>query len=129
MNNKKNIIPGIRLKEDQAHVNIWAPLADKVWLVVDSKEIPLCREEEGYWSFQGAQLHAGDRYMIRIEGKEYPDPASLSQPDGVHAASEIIDLEDFQWTDSHWNNLPLQDYIIYELHVGAFTSEGNFAAI
>ena len=129
MNTKKNIIPGIRLKEDQADVNIWAPLADNVSLVVDSKEIPLYREEEGYWSARGAQLHAGDRYMIRIDGKEYPDPASLSQPDGVHAASEIIDLEDFQWTDSHWNNLPLQDYIIYELHVGTFTPESSFAAI
>jgi maltooligosyltrehalose trehalohydrolase len=35
----------------------------------------------------------------------------------------------FPWQDDHWFGLPLQDHVLYELHVGAFTSEGTFEAI
>ena len=35
---------------------------------------------------------AGDRYGFRIDGGEpLPDPVSRSQPDGVHALSEVVD--------------------------------------
>ncbi|HJW18276.1 MAG TPA: malto-oligosyltrehalose trehalohydrolase [Flavisolibacter sp.] len=130
MNKVLRSIPGIRLKDNKAQVNLWAPLAKDVALVVNhSKEIALTSSCQGYWSALSDQLQVGDRYQFRIDGKEYPDPASLSQPEGVHAPSEIIDLERFQWTDNAWNNLPLEDYIIYELHVGTFTPGGTFEAI
>jgi maltooligosyltrehalose trehalohydrolase len=35
----------------------------------------------------------------------------------------------FPWQDDHWFGFPLQEYIIYELHVGTFTPEGTFDAI
>jgi maltooligosyltrehalose trehalohydrolase len=130
MNNEQQKIPGIRLKNNKAQVNVWAPLAKEVALVLSpSIELPLTRSGEGYWSMMSDELQEGDRYRFRIDNKEYPDPASLSQPGGVHGPSEIIDLDSFQWTDSGWNNLPLQDYIIYELHVGTFTPAGTFKAI
>jgi maltooligosyltrehalose trehalohydrolase len=130
MNNEQQKIPGIRLKNNKAQVNLWAPLAKEVALVVSpSLELPLTRSGEGYWSLLSDELQEGDRYRFRIDNKEYPDPASLSQPGGVHGPSEIINLDSFQWTDTDWNNLPLQDYIIYELHVGTFTPEGTFEAI
>jgi maltooligosyltrehalose trehalohydrolase len=38
-------------------------------------------------------LKAGDRYKFVVDGTEYPDPASLSQPEGVHGASQAIDIK------------------------------------
>jgi len=35
----------------------------------------------------------------------------------------------FPWQDGNWFGLPLQEYIIYELHVGTFTPEGTFDAV
>jgi maltooligosyltrehalose trehalohydrolase len=130
MNKEQNPIPGIRLKDHKAEVNVWAPLAREASLIVNSsKEMQLTRTGEGYWSALLEYLREGDRYQFRIDGKDYPDPASLSQPDGVHGPSMVIDLKSFQWTDAGWNNFPLQDYIIYELHVGTFTPGGSFKDI
>ncbi|MGB3585680.1 MAG: malto-oligosyltrehalose trehalohydrolase, partial [Tunicatimonas sp.] len=50
-------------------------------------------------------------------------------PDGVHGASEVVDLQNTKWTDSSWKGIALRDMVIYELHVGTFTSEGTFEAI
>jgi maltooligosyltrehalose trehalohydrolase len=58
-----------------------------------------------------------------------PDPASLSQLQGVHAASSVVDVYEFDWTDQKWQNPDLHTYIIYELHTGTFTEEGNLRAI
>jgi maltooligosyltrehalose trehalohydrolase len=130
MSKEQNIIPGVRIKGDKTQVTIWAPLAKEAFLVVNSsKEIKLTCSGEGYWSALVKDLKEGDHYRFRIDGKEYPDPASLSQPAGVHGPSAVINLQSFQWTDNDWNNLPLQDYIIYELHVGTFTTQGTFEAI
>ncbi|HAZ31533.1 MAG TPA: malto-oligosyltrehalose trehalohydrolase, partial [Dehalococcoidia bacterium] len=55
-------------------------------------------------------------------------PASRFQPRGVHGPSQVIDSH-FSWQDQNWAGLPLEEYIVYELHVGAFTEEGTFDAI
>jgi maltooligosyltrehalose trehalohydrolase len=43
--------------------------------------------------------------------------------------SQALDINSFSWSDSNWNNIPLADYIIYELHSGTFTEDGNFTGI
>ncbi|MGH9447186.1 MAG: malto-oligosyltrehalose trehalohydrolase, partial [Terriglobia bacterium] len=66
-------------------------------------------------------------YRYVLDGhKERPDPASRFQPQGVHGPSQIVDFHTFRWTDSNWKGVALDDYIIYELHVGAFTPGGTF---
>jgi len=40
----------------------------------------------------------------------------------------VVDHRAFDWTDDDWSGIALADYIIYELHVGAFTPEGTFEA-
>ncbi len=59
---------------------------------------------------------------------ERPDPASRFQPQGVHGASEVVDTN-FAWSDSGWFGIPLERYVLYELHVGTFTPQGTFDAI
>jgi maltooligosyltrehalose trehalohydrolase len=68
-------------------------------------------------------------YFYRLDGtKDRPDPASRYQPHGVHGPSQVIDST-FPWEDQSWFGLPLKEFIIYELHVGTFTSTGTFDAI
>jgi maltooligosyltrehalose trehalohydrolase len=68
-------------------------------------------------------------YFYRLNGSiERPDPASRSQPQGVHGPSQVVDPH-FDWHDQNWFGLPLKDYVLYELHVGAFTPEGTLDAI
>ena len=40
----------------------------------------------------------------------------------------MVDHGSFAWGDSGWSGLPLEKYILYELHVGAFTPEGTWRA-
>lgn len=123
---------GINFNEKgRAEVSIWAPLAEKVAVALSEKKITitLFKNELGYWQTETDQVKPGDLYKIVLDEKEYPDPASLSQPEGVHGSSKAINLNDYSWSDGNWNNLPLEQYIIYELHTGTFTQQGTFAAI
>ncbi|MGH7969277.1 MAG: malto-oligosyltrehalose trehalohydrolase, partial [Limisphaerales bacterium] len=57
-----------------------------------------------------------------------PDPASRFQPDGPHGASEIVDPNRFAWTDQEWQGVPRNGQVLYEMHIGTFTTEGTWAA-
>jgi maltooligosyltrehalose trehalohydrolase len=91
--------------------------------------VPLQRESQGYHHAVLEGVEPGSLYLYRLdEGLERPDPASGSQPQGVHGPSEVVDPT-FPWQDHGSDGLPLDAYIIYELHVGTFTAEGTFDAI
>lgn len=111
---------------------VWAPLADKVEVHVKTSQerfVPMERTERGYHQTMAEGIETGSLYLYRLDGsRERPDPASRFQPQGVHGPSQVIDPH-FPWGDDSWFGLALQDYIIYELHVGAFTAEGTFDVI
>jgi len=124
---------GVNFDEpDQAQVLLWAPKAEQVELLIPGKDkgIPLSGNEFGYWSVRTNALNPGDLYYFELDGKkQLPDPASLAQPDNVYGASKALDIKTFDWKDENWKNLPLRNYIIYEIHVGTFTPEGTFAGV
>ncbi|GAB5402256.1 MAG: hypothetical protein Aurels2KO_04870 [Aureliella sp.] len=71
----------------------------------------------------------GDRYAFSINGgPPRPDPASRFQPDDVHAASQIVDSGTFQFAESSWKGISKRDLVIYEMHLGSFTTEGTYSA-
>ncbi len=113
----------------EAELVVWAPLVRKmeVWLPGRNMTLPLQPQQEGYWQLTTDQLRPGDLYQYVVDGKHRrPDPASLAQPEGVHGPSQAIDVTAFPWSDRGWKNIPLEDYILYELHTGTFTPEGTF---
>ncbi len=113
-------------------VKVWAPHAKRISLQVEGKtNIILHLEQYGYWQAKCPGLKPGDRYLISVNDENtYPDPASLSQPDGVHESSECIDLNEIRKIrDDLWTGVSTRDLIIYELHVGTFTPEGTFMAL
>ncbi len=117
--------------EGTAKILLWAPLAKTVELLLisDNKKYPLKEASYGFWELETDELKPQDLYKFILDGeKELPDPASLSQPESVHGASQAIDIQ-FEWTDQEWKNFPLEDYLLYELHVGTFTDQGTFALL
>jgi maltooligosyltrehalose trehalohydrolase len=120
------------LGEGLCRFYVWAPFARHVEVhILSSQEIvkPLERLAKGYHEVILSGVEAGSLYMYCLDGeKERPDPASKYQPQGVHGPSEVTDSH-FPWEDGGWSGVPLKDYVIYELHVGAYTAEGNFEAI
>jgi maltooligosyltrehalose trehalohydrolase len=116
----------------EAEVFLWAPHAVDVVVVltVDNSKLKMKRHEQGYWSCITPKLKPGDRYSFAINGEgPLPDPASVSQPEGVHGPSEVVNLNKFLWTDSSWKNHSLENYIFYELHTGTFSQRGDFSGI
>jgi len=88
------------------------------------------QDDQGYFSVEVADVKPGDRYYFMPENeRDYPDPASRYQPEGVHGPSEVVDHSAFAWSDAGWQGIPFKDLILYELHVGTFTPEGTFEAI
>ena len=68
----------------------------------------------------------GDRYeFVLPDGKHVPDPASRYQPEDVHGPSEVIDPAAYDWKIANWRGRRWHEAIIYELHVGTFTTEGT----
>jgi maltooligosyltrehalose trehalohydrolase len=109
---------------------VWAPRARlvEVRLMSRGRLVPLEERAEG-WHAGSAEASPGDRYVYRLDGGiERPDPASRSQPEGVHGPSAVAD-PDFPWTDERWPGRPLSELAFYEIHVGTFTPEGTFDAV
>ncbi|HJQ39670.1 MAG TPA: malto-oligosyltrehalose trehalohydrolase [Thermoanaerobaculia bacterium] len=120
---------GARVVGDgRCEFRVWAPQHERVELLVNEQRIAMTATPAGYHEVI-ADCSEGTRYRFRLpNGNERPDPASRSQPDGVHAASEVIG-SDFEWHDQQWNGIALEDCVVYELHAGTFTPEGTFDAI
>src|SRR6266571_5204332 len=109
---------------------VWAPYHASVELhIVGAQErrLPMRRDEHGYFSAIVDDAPAGTLYFFTIGGVDRPDPASRLQPQGVHGPSEVVARE-FEWHDDDWRGIALEDFVIYELHVGTFTPDGTFDA-
>jgi maltooligosyltrehalose trehalohydrolase len=131
--NSSNMQPGIAFSPvGKAKVILWAPYAKKAAIVLPEQQliIPLNKKDKGYWELESDQIQPNNKYKFLLDDtKELPDPASKFQPDGVHGASQAIDIQTAVWTDQNWQNPPLAEYIIYELHTGTFTPQGTFKSI
>jgi maltooligosyltrehalose trehalohydrolase len=118
---------------DRCQFTVWAPSAKRVCVKIVApaeRVLPMQPIEFGYWQLIVDQIVPNTTYLYQLDGDlERPDPASQSQPEGVHGASQAIDHTTFAWSDREWSNLPLEELIIYELHTGTFTPEGTFDAI
>jgi len=119
-------------KDEKTSFTVWAPLKKSVQLHLvgnTDRYIDLDEVGEGYWQVVLHDAPPGTRYFFRVDGStDIADPASRYQPEGVHGPSEVIELKD-DWNKDRWKGLDLTEYVIYELHVGTFTSEGSFEAI
>jgi maltooligosyltrehalose trehalohydrolase len=123
---------GANLEAGAVRFRVWAPAAREVKVVIhyahETESHTTQREADGHHVALVSGIGPGTRYKFRIDGSEYPDPASRSQPEGVHGPSEIVDPQAFRWSDAGWAGLTPDGLVIYELHVGTFTADGTFDA-
>lgn len=110
---------------------VWAPKTHQIGLrlhTAPARTIAMRSEPRGYHTAIVNDAPAGTRYSFVLpDGTELPDPASRYQPEDVHGPSEIVSAT-FDWRVSRWRAPELRDLVIYELHVGTFTTEGTFEA-
>ena len=115
------------------HFRVWAPESKSVELEIydesktASERHPLEREKDNYFSGFVKGALPGTLYKFKLDSGSFPDPASRFQPDGPHGCSEVTDPKQFKWGDSSWKGIPKSQLVIYELHLGTFTPEGNWA--
>lgn len=127
---------GAEVLDDGVYFRVWAPRRKQVHLILldadggTRERIALEEERDGYFSVHAPTAAADDLYLYELDGesKRYPDPASRFQPQGVHGPSQVIDPATYNWQDDDWSGATLAGQVIYELHVGAFTADGNWAA-
>ena len=109
---------------------VWAPSAERVDVKIGDRPWPMEQCGGGWWEAAVDAAGPGSDYgfILNNDSAVLPDPRSLWQPHGIHSLSRILDHAAFEWTDSKWRAPELKDAVIYELHVGTFTTEGTFAA-
>lgn len=107
---------------------VWAPDAKSVRLNVSGRLHRLTKTRSGWWIGEKILAHLDD-YTFIIDGRrDLPDPRSRWQPHGVHGPSRFLDHGNYRWSDDGWRPEPWERAILYELHIGTFTSEGTFDA-
>lgn len=121
------------LENGRVRFRVWGPrarvMAIKFPTLPGAPEVPMERDEAGYFTAESFSARPGLRYLYVIDGqKERPDPASRFQPEGVHGPSAIVDPDNYRWHDQAWRGIPLEEFIFYEMHVGTFTPQGTFDA-
>jgi maltooligosyltrehalose trehalohydrolase len=109
---------------------VWAPDRNTVSVVIEGHVFPLNRETDGHFRGFIENACAGTRYRFRLDDDDtlYPDPASGFQPEGPHGDSEVIDPTGFRWSDGEWRGVSPRGLVIYELHIGTFTTDGTWRA-
>ncbi|WP_437201042.1 malto-oligosyltrehalose trehalohydrolase [Planctomicrobium sp. SH664] len=122
------------IKDSHGNVrwSVWAPSASAVELVLNdrsSERFLLMDSFDGYHTLSLPNVSGSVRYAYRINGREYPDPASRWQPEGVFGRSAIAPIEEFDWQDEKWPGLSRENLIIYEIHIGTFSASGTFAGV
>ena len=118
-------------------IRIWAPALDVCTLeltdcVGDNSNrelVELVRRPDGFHS--GLLPERFENYLYQIVlpcGKRIPDPMALENIGGVHGKSIIDRSGAARRCNDNWTGTPIDEAIIYELHVGTFTPEGTFCA-
>src|SRR5215471_17706055 len=118
--------------DDGVRFRLWAPKARAINIVLEDSTttLPMVQLSDGWFEFVTDRASAGSLYRFQIDGEmNVPDPASRFQPRDVHGPSEVVDPRRFNWEDATWRGRPWREAIIYELHVGAFSTVGTFANV
>ena len=127
---------GAEIRADgSVRFRLYAPAAARVDLVLESarkgarETLAMAKVDGRFFERVTSSAGSGSRYRYRIDERiEVPDPASRSNPDDPNGPSEVVDPAAYEWNDGAWRGRPWHEAVIYELHVGAFTPEGSFAA-
>lgn len=131
---QRSLQVGAELTGRGVDFRVWAPEHKRVEVQIEDPsgdikvKIDLKKEKGGFFSEEVPGVFEGTLYRFLLDGRSEPlaDPASRFQPEGPSGPSEVIDPAVFNWTDSGWPGVHLRGQVIYEMHIGTFTSEGTW---
>lgn len=140
---------GWEVKNGKTYFNLFAPRAKIVKLVLfdnyddyEGKEYFMSKDRDGIWSLElNGELY-GKFYAYRIDGPKdktemfnfdilIADPYSTavaSKNSYEHDSRTLIFKDDFDWEGTDWIKIPMNELVIYEMHVRdmtAHTSSGS----
>jgi 1,4-alpha-glucan branching enzyme/maltooligosyltrehalose trehalohydrolase len=124
---------GAELVAGGVRFGLWAPAAKAVDVMLhdapNAQPLPMVEKSDGWFELTTNAAHAGSLYKFRINSDlQVPDPAARANED-VSGASVVVDPLAYEWRDGKWRGRQWHEAAIYELHVGAFTQEGTYAAM
>jgi maltooligosyltrehalose trehalohydrolase len=111
------------LDDQQTEFRVWAPSASTIALMVAGQKIDPRHAGFGVYEVV-APARAGDDYLFAVDGQQLPDPCSRWQPQGLRGPSRVLATPPL----TPFARPSTAELIIYELHIGAFTPQGTFAA-
>ncbi len=135
---KKNL--GVTFHHKATEFRVWAPFAKSVSLAVPyisydtSNALPMEPEGDGYWSLARKDVEPGQTYKFLIDtGTEVlrrNDPRGRALTTSNNGDSIVV-APTFEWRDTGFVGRPINEHILYELHVGTFNrrdpaSQGTF---
>lgn len=124
---KKNL--GVIKRRRGMEFRVWAPFAKQVSLALPyvsydtSNARPMNSEGDGYWSILAEDAEVGQVYKYLVDtGKEMlvrndPRGRALTTSNG---GDSILTTSKFDWTDENFTPKPLNQQVIYEMHIGTF---------
>ncbi len=119
------------LDDHRVAFRVWAPYQSQVKLMVDGENQarPMQAQADGFHELICDDLSPGALYYFQMgDHQRFPDPASRSQPQGVHGPSQLVRLDQHAWQDTGWHGLKLDELVLYECHLGTFTQAGTLGA-
>ena len=116
-------------------IRVWAPSKpiSKVLLFLNASDNTpfathdVVNEGGGYFSCRLPAIEEVIYYVLVLDdGMWTPDPYAAEIINGVNGRSVLRPRDSHISTPSAWRGVPIDEAVIYELHVGAFTPEGSF---
>ena len=105
---------------------VWAPLATRASVLVSGRRCGFASHAaEGLFAGRHP-VSPGEEYLIELDGGPgLPDPCSREQPHGPGAPSRVVDGVAAALAGVR-RPTPLEELVLYELHVGTFSPAGTF---
>ncbi len=117
---------GVTLRGTSGEFRVWAPFAVGVSIAgtfTPNGELALASEHDGYWSITISGVEPGHVYKYLIDTGhsivEKNDPRARAITSSDKGLSVIVD-DSFDWQDDAFVPPPVEEQIIYELHIGTF---------
>ena len=123
---------GAMLKDGLTTFRVWAPNAEKVFVIGDFNEwqeddLEMELEENGYWSATTDKAEEGMEYKYLIHNGEMRlqrnDPYAFEVTNSN--GNTIIKSLNFDWDDDDFQIPSWNSLVIYELHVGTFNRKND----
>jgi len=126
---------GAVLHEEGAAFRVWAPHADRVFVMGDfngwsKTDSPMENEGSGYWYADIGGAKAGQEYKFLVQNGELDleriDPYARQVTNSV-GSGIIYDPDGFDWQGDDFVIPAHNELIIYEMHIGSFftTEDGQ----